>query len=87
MAGYDPNDRRGKEGIDLSDYGFTAVVTPQGLLNGLGAFEMVAGAGFEAANELVNSWAVSKQFSATGLCLKNPRRPLPNWQDSELLKD
>jgi hypothetical protein len=46
-----------------------------------------AGAGFEAANELVDSWAVSKQFSATGPSLKNPRRPLPNWQDSELLKD
>jgi hypothetical protein len=29
---------------DFADCGFKAVVTPQGLLNGLGAFNMVAGA-------------------------------------------
>jgi hypothetical protein len=43
-AGFDANDRRGKEGLTFEDYGFKAVVTPQGLLNGLGAFNMVAGA-------------------------------------------
>jgi hypothetical protein len=43
MEGFDPDDRRGHEGISFEDYGFQAVVTPLGLLNGLGAFNMVAG--------------------------------------------
>jgi hypothetical protein len=31
FEGCDPDDRRGKEGIDFEDYGFTAVVMPRGL--------------------------------------------------------
>ncbi len=45
----DPTDDRGTEGIDFSDCGFTAVVRPAGLLNGLVAASLVAGAGFEPA--------------------------------------
>ncbi len=40
----EPTDDRGTEGIDFSDCGFTAVVTPAGLLNGLVAASLVAGA-------------------------------------------
>ena len=42
--GFAPDDDRGTEDIDLSDCGFTAVVTPAGLLNGLVAVSLVAGA-------------------------------------------
>jgi hypothetical protein len=47
FEGCDPDDRRGKEEIEFEDCGFTAVVTPRGLLNGLVAASVVAGGGFE----------------------------------------
>ena len=33
----DPNDQREKEGLDLSDWEFSSVMRPDGLLHGLGA--------------------------------------------------
>jgi hypothetical protein len=42
--GIDPNDRRGKENIEWSDCGYAATLSPLGLLNGLSALNMVAGA-------------------------------------------
>jgi hypothetical protein len=44
-------DLRGRDlpGQRFEDLGFTAVIRPEGLLSGLGAFSMVAGAGFEPA--------------------------------------
>ena len=42
--GIDPNDQRCKENINFSDCGFAATLSPLALLNGLSAFNMVAGA-------------------------------------------
>ncbi len=46
-AGIDLNDQTGKP--TFAEAGFKTVVTPQGLLNGLVADSVVAGAGFEPA--------------------------------------
>jgi len=46
--GLDPADTRGKENLDFSDLGLRAEIRPEGLLAGLGAFSVIAGAGFEA---------------------------------------
>ena len=55
-AGLAAGDEQGMENVepedcdsDLSECGFRAVVTPRGLLNGLVAASVVAGAGFEPA--------------------------------------
>jgi hypothetical protein len=42
FEGCDPDDRRGKEEIEFEDCGFTAVVTPRGLLNGLVAVPLLS---------------------------------------------
>jgi hypothetical protein len=47
--GVTADDSRGKENIEWSDCGFAGTLSPLGLLSGLCALNMVAGAGFEPA--------------------------------------
>ena len=54
--GADPNDRRGKENLEPDDCGFSAVVTPDGLLHGLGANSVVAGARSRLYRPHSTSW-------------------------------
>jgi hypothetical protein len=43
-CGLDANSEDGKEGIEFAACGFAATITPAGLLNGIGALSVVAGA-------------------------------------------